>query len=249
MQLDVASLEEVVQVSGASPVVDVKSSAANTQLEDEILQNIPHSTRFQPDIIDLAPGVANSVALGGVQSSNALLMDGVDVSDPQGGTPWSFFNYNWIGEVQIVGLGANAEYGEFTGIAANSTVRSGSNNWSGLLEYWTIRPSWVGDNTGGITDPELAETFTPPEIKTNWDSTAQIGGPIVRDKLFFFTGFQYYKEETRPAGFVGGFESEKGSALHRQDQLGSHAVDSRRRVLRKGQVRCHRSFGRCPASA
>jgi hypothetical protein len=209
IDLAVATVEEVVEVSGASPVVDIKSSAVNTQIEEALLQSIPQSSRFQPDVIDLAPGVANSVAFGGVQSSNALLIDGVDVSDPQGGSPWSFFNYNWIGEVQIVGLGANAEYGEFTGIAANSVIRSGSNNWSGLLEYWTTRTNWVGDNTGDITDPELQETFTPPEIKSNWDSTAQIGGPIVRDKLFFFTGFQYYKRETRPAGFLGGFESEK----------------------------------------
>ena len=55
-----------------------------------------------PDIINLAPGVSSSVAFGGAQSSNALLMDGVDVSDPEGGTPWSFFNYNWVQEVQIV---------------------------------------------------------------------------------------------------------------------------------------------------
>jgi hypothetical protein len=209
VDLEVASVEEVVLVSGASPVVDIKSSAVNLQLDDALLQSIPHSSRFQPDVIDLAPGVANSVAFGGVQSSNALLMDGVDVSDPLGGSPWSFFNYNWVGEVQVVGLGANAEYGEFTGIAANSVIRSGSNNWSGLFEYWTTQSDWVGDNTGSITDPDLQDSFTPPEIKTNWDSTAQIGGPIVRDKLFFFTGFQYYRRETRPAGFLGGYESEK----------------------------------------
>jgi hypothetical protein len=131
------------------------------------------------------------------------------VSDPYAGSPWSFFNYNWVSEVQVVGLGANAEYGEFTGIAANSVIRSGSNNWSGLFEYWTTRSDWVGDNTGSITDPELQARFTPPEIKSNWDSTAQIGGPIIRDRLFFFTGFQYYVLETRPAGFQGGYESEK----------------------------------------
>ena len=82
------------------------------------------------------------------QDSNALLIDGVDVSDPDGGSPWSFFNYNWIQEVQVVGLGANAEYGEFTGAAANSIVRSGANRFSGLFEYLTERNSWLSDNTG-----------------------------------------------------------------------------------------------------
>src|SRR5437773_2259756 len=92
--LDVASTSETVNVVGAAPVVDVKSSASNTQITDSLLQNLP-TGRFQPSVINLAPGVTNNVAYGGTASSNALLMDGVDVSDPEAGTPWSFFNYNW----------------------------------------------------------------------------------------------------------------------------------------------------------
>lgn len=163
-QLAIASVAETITVSGESPVVDVKTSSANTQIDDKTLQNLP-TGRFQPDVINLAPGVNGDVAFGGTQSSNALLIDGVDVSDPSGGTPWSFFNYNWIGEVQVVSLGANAEYGEFTGVAANSTVRSGSNKFSGLLEYWTERNSWLSDNTGGLP-ADLQDAFEPLEIKT-----------------------------------------------------------------------------------
>ena len=102
-----------------------RAQSASVQIDNELLQNLP-TQRFQPDVINLAPGITNSVAYGGTASSNALLIDGVDVSDPDGGSPWSFFNYNWIQEVQVVGLGANAEYGEFTGAAANSIVRSGA---------------------------------------------------------------------------------------------------------------------------
>jgi Carboxypeptidase regulatory-like domain len=87
--LAIASVSETVMVTGESPVVDVKSSASNTQLTDAMLQNLP-TGRFQPDIINLTPGVSGNVAFGGAQSSNALLMDGVDVSDPESGTPWSF---------------------------------------------------------------------------------------------------------------------------------------------------------------
>jgi outer membrane receptor protein involved in Fe transport len=204
--MEIASVAETVTVIGESPVVDVTSSASSTNLTDEILQNVPIG-RFQPDVINLAPGVNNDVAFGGTDSSNALLMDGVDVSDPDGGSPWSFFNYNWIGETQIVALGSNAEYGEFTGIAANSVVRSGGNNFSGLLEYWTTRGNWIGDNTGSLP-PELREDFEPNQYDAWWDLSAQIGGPILRDRLFFFTGFQYYKQKFRPAGFTGGWRTE-----------------------------------------
>ena len=207
VSLAVASVSETVQVTGESPVVDIKSSASNTQLTDAMLQNLP-TGRFQPDIINLTPGVNSQVAYGGSQNSNALLMDGVDVSDPEGGTPWSFFNYNWVEQVQIVSLGANAEYGQFTGLAANSIIRSGSNRWSGLAEYLTERKSWIADNTTSLP-ASLRTTFTPREIKTYWDTSAQVGGPIMKDKLFFFTGFQYFDKADRPAGYTGDFTTEK----------------------------------------
>ncbi len=205
--LSIASVSETVQVSGDAPVVDVKSSAANTQLTDAMLQNLP-TGRFQPDIINLTPGVSANVAFGGAQSSNALLMDGVDVSDPEGGTPWSFFNYNWVEQVQVVSLGANAEYGEFTGVAANSIIRSGSNKFTGLGEYLFERKNWLAVNTTSLSDA-LQKTFTPREIKSYWDSTGQIGGPIAKDKLFFFSGIQYFNRQDRPAGYTGNFTSEK----------------------------------------
>src|SRR5262249_43075882 len=207
VSLSVASVSETVEVAGESPIVDVKSSASNTQLSDAMLQNLP-TGRFQPDIINLAPGVSGNTAFGGTQSANALLMDGVDVSDPEGGTPWSFFNYNWIEQVQIVSLGANAEYGEFTGLAANSIVRSGSNAFHGLGEYLMERKNWLATNTSSLSE-DLQKTFTPREIDSYWDTTAQIGGPIVRDKLFFFSGFQYRNIADRPAGFTGDFTTEK----------------------------------------
>jgi hypothetical protein len=205
--LAVASVSETVQVVASAPVIDVKSSASNTQISESTLQNLP-TGRFQPDIINLTPGVNSNVAFGGSQSSNALLMDGVDVSDPEGGTPWSFFNYNWVEQVQIVALGANAEYGGFTGLAANSIVRSGSNKWTGLAEYLMERKNWIADNTTSLS-ADLRKTFTPREIKSYWDTTEQIGGPLVKDKLFFFTGFQYFNRQDRPAGFSGNFTSEK----------------------------------------
>jgi hypothetical protein len=205
--LSVAAVSETVQVTGESPVVDVKSSASNTQLTDALLQNLP-TGRFQPDVINLTPGVTSSVAFGGTAGSNALLMDGVDVSDPESGTPWSFFNYNWVEQVQVVSLGANAEYGEFTGVAANSIIRSGSNKFTGLGEYLLERKNWLADNTTSLSS-DLQKTFTPREIKSYWDSTAQVGGPIMKDKLFFFSGFQYFNRQDRPAGYTGDFTSEK----------------------------------------
>ncbi len=97
----------------------------------------------------LAPGVNpnNLTAFGsGGESSNAYMIDGVDTSDPEGGTQWLFANYNWFQEVQVIGLGAPAEYGGFTGVASNSLIRSGGNRFSGLFETLFQNKGMIGDN-------------------------------------------------------------------------------------------------------
>src|SRR4051812_15294589 len=65
--LPVASVSETVQVLAESPIVDVKSSASPTQITTAMLENLP-TGRFQPDIINLTPGVTSNVAFGGSQS-------------------------------------------------------------------------------------------------------------------------------------------------------------------------------------
>jgi hypothetical protein len=196
-------LTDTIEVTGSAPTVDVKSSAAQKNLTEEILEFIPYSSRFGPDAIILAPGVNpnNLTAYGsGGESSNAYLIDGVDTSDPEGGTQWMFANYNWFQEVQVIGLGAPAEYGGFTGVASNSLIRSGSNRFSGLIETLFQNSSFIGDN---VSDEvlDLNPDLTPDTIDYVTDSTFQVGGPIQRDKLWFFTSFQYYRPNTAPSGY------------------------------------------------
>ncbi len=177
-------LTDTIEVTGSAPTVDVKSSAAQKNLTEEILEYIPYSSRFGPDAIMLAPGVnpnnLSSFGSGGT-SSNAYMIDGVDVSDPEGGTQWLFANYNWFQEVQVIGLGAPAEYGGFTGVASNSLFRSGGNRFSGLFETLFQNDALSGDN---ISDELLEQNpdLTPGNIDYLTDTTFQVGGPIRRDK-------------------------------------------------------------------
>ena len=85
-------------------------------------------------LLNYAPGINSSSAYGAQGSyGNALLLDGVDTRDPEGGSAWTFFNQNLIEEVQIGGLGAPAEYGGFTGAIINTVTKSGGNAFSGLF--------------------------------------------------------------------------------------------------------------------
>jgi hypothetical protein len=204
-KLEVGGLQETVTITGESPVVDVKSSAAQKNLTEEVMENIPFTSRFGPGAMLLAPGVNpnNYSSYGsGQSSSNAYMIDGVDVSDPEGGTIWVFANHNWIQEVQVIGLGANAEYGGFTGVASNSLFRSGSNAFRGLFETLYENDSLTGNN---VTDELLEENedLTPGRTEYVTDTTFQIGGPIRRDQLWFFTSVQYYRPKTAPAGYPG----------------------------------------------
>jgi hypothetical protein len=201
--LEVGGMAENVTVSGESPTVDVKSSAAQKNLTPEVMSYVPFTNRFGPGAMLLSPGVNpnNYTSYGsGGSSSNAYMIDGVDVSDPEGGTIWVFANHNWIQEVQVIGLGANAEYGGFTGVASNSLFRSGSNRFSGLVETLFENDALTGSNT---TPEILAQNpdLTAPTTDYVTDTTAQIGGPLKRDKLWFFTSVQYYRPRTAPAGY------------------------------------------------
>jgi hypothetical protein len=203
VKLEVGGLAEAVNVVGESPIVDVKSSAAQTNLSTDILEYVPFTNRFGPAAMLMAPGVhpTNYSSYGsGASSSNAYMIDGVDVSDPEGGTIWLFANYNWIQEVQVIGLGANAEYGGFTGVASNSLFRSGSNAFHGLFETLYENDALTGSNT---SDAILEENPNLRAGTTDYvtDSTFQIGGPFKRDKLWFFTSFQYYRPKNASSGY------------------------------------------------
>ncbi|MGB2716510.1 MAG: TonB-dependent receptor [Vicinamibacterales bacterium] len=202
-RLEIGGFQDRVTVAGGAPVVDVQSSSAQKNLTEEVMENIPFTSRFGPGAMLLAPGVNpmnySSYGSGG-QSSNAYMVDGVDVSDPESGTIWLFSNHNWIQEVQVIGLGAAAEYGGFTGSASNSLFRSGSNMFKGLFETLYENDALTGTN---VSDAILDENedLTPGKTEYVTDTTFQIGGPIKRDKVWFFTSFQYYRPKTAPASF------------------------------------------------
>jgi hypothetical protein len=202
-RLEVGGFAESVNVQAESPVVDVKSSASQKNLDTQVLENVPFASRFGPGAITLAPGVNpnnNSAYGSGGSSGNAYMIDGVDVGDPESGTVWVFANYNWIQEVQVIGLGAGAEYGGFTGVASNSLFRSGSNKFHGLFETLFENGALTGSNTNAAllkANPSLKSGTT--DYLT--DNTLQVGGPIKLDKLWFFTSGQYYRPKTAPAGY------------------------------------------------
>ena len=201
-QLKPATVTEEVTVIAQSPTVDVKSTeTASVTLSNEILRNIPYS-QFTSDIVNMAPGVNNDSAYGASSGTGiAYNMDGVGVGDPDAGTAWVFLDHNIVEEAKIMGVGLPAEYGNFTGVIFNLVTKSGGNAFSGHMEFnrqLSGTRFWQAHNNGAYTDdfPDL----TAPSSNL-FDINAHFGGPIVKDKLWFYAGGQYYRTKDRPTGF------------------------------------------------
>jgi hypothetical protein len=157
-------------------------------------------TNAATSLLNYSPGVNNGAAFGGAAgASNALLLDGVDTRDPEGGTAWTFFNYNLVESVEVGGLGQPAEYGGFQGAVVNSITKSGGNAFSSLFEYRYTNKDLRGDN---ITDEIKRQnpSLLASGVDRLDDYTVQLGGPLRRDKAFFFGSIQRYSVKEDPDG-------------------------------------------------
>lgn len=200
--MKVSGREEIVDVIGEAPVVDSTSSATDNNLSQDLLFNLPiRPNNAAVQLLNYTPGINNGSAFGGdSDTGNALMLDGVDTRDPEGGSAWTFFNFNIVDEFQIRGLGAPAEYGAFTGVVVNTITRSGGNQWSGLFDAVYSDTGLGSDNTTAQITSENPALADPAIVTKLFDFTTQLSGPIIRDKLFFFASAQRYKRTQDPSG-------------------------------------------------
>jgi hypothetical protein len=201
--LQIKGQTETVEVSATASQVDVRSAATETSVSSQMLQMTPLYSSTATGLLNAAPGINNSSAYGGQASyGNALLLDGVDTRDPEGGSAWTFFNQNLIEEIQVGGLGAPAEYGGFTGAIINTITKSGGNRFTGLFSYRYTNDDLAGSN---ISNEQLAQNEDLGDsavTKKLGDYTVQMGGPLKQDRAFFFLSVQRYYATTDPIGPV-----------------------------------------------
>lgn len=198
--LEVGGLQETLQVTAAM-TVDTTSTATDNVIDQALLFQMPLSrTNAAVSLLNYSPGVNGGAAFGGAAgASNALLLDGVDTRDPEGGGAWTFFNYNLVESVEVGGLGQPAEYGGFQGAVVNSITKSGGNAYSSLFEYRYTGKDLRGDNISSTIKGENPSLLASGVDRLD-DYTVQLGGPIKRDKAFFFGSIQRYSVKEDPDG-------------------------------------------------
>ncbi|HPC83444.1 MAG TPA: TonB-dependent receptor [Thermoanaerobaculaceae bacterium] len=189
--MELAGAVEEVTVTGDAPLVSVVSNTVSNNLTQDFIERQP-LPRDVNQLINYTPGVNNDRAFGATQeNANAYNLDGMSVSDPGSGQHWLLPNLDWLKEVQVMGLGAAAEYGGFTGAMLNMVTKSGGNEVSG-----DIRAYYTG---GSLTSDNAPEGFKyTSEKESDYDLSVAVGGAFAKDKLWYFVSGEEVRTKTKP---------------------------------------------------
>jgi hypothetical protein len=198
--LQLAARTEQVNVTAQTPAPIATTTVAQTFRKQE-LDALPVGRRPQ-DVAELAPNLTNNtpnasqVTIGGATAfDNVFLMNGVDINDNLFGTPHGLYIEDAIQEMNILTGGISAEWGRFTGGVINVVTKSGGNTFSGGFRENFSNPNWIDE-----TPRERANNITHKDILSK-SHEGVFGGPIVRDRLWFFSAARYENADT-PLTFV-----------------------------------------------
>ena len=204
--LKLAGVSETVNVAGESPLIDVKQNAAFATIHRETIDRIPKGRDFQ-SILKTAPGAQEESKSGGIQidgasgSENRWVIDGMDTTNLQTGVSGKTMLLDFIQEVQVKSSGYNAEFGGATGGVVNVLTKSGSNQFHGQAGTYYQNDGLQGDrritNRFNPQHTNIAESnlLNPDDDWTYWSPMGDIGGPLFRDKLWFYGSAAYTKND------------------------------------------------------
>jgi hypothetical protein len=192
-QMQVGGLTEVVSVV-ASSVVTAVSTGANyrSDMIDKLAapRTIQGVAELAPGLTDNTPNAGQVTIGGGFAYDNQFLVDGVDVADNLFGTANNLFIEDAIEEVQVLTSGISAEYGRFGGGVVQAITKSGSNRFAGSFRNNVYKPSWT-TQTPYEEERDLERTGDVQNIQ-EWT----IGGPVLRDRLWFFHAGRHQSTST-----------------------------------------------------
>jgi hypothetical protein len=245
VQMAVSTQQETITVVAEAPVVDSATTEITTNYNREWVENAPVRRFTFFDLVNASPGVAPSTqtssrsqAFGSASNENLYLLDGTDFTAPYTGAAWPWPNTDAIEEVQVLSLGANAEYGNVGGAVFNIVTRQGSNQFHGDGNYYF--------QTDGLTDRNTtdAQDGGQPYNRARFqDTTWQLGGPIMQDKLWFFGSFQYQEDWESQPGTPADFPA-KSNAKRYFWKL-NYSLNQNNRI----QVQTHDDFYEIPERA
>ena len=180
-----------------APNIDTATASTGVEINQELLQNTAVRGRTFESVISLAPGAADVAPRGvaggdigvsfsgSVGNENNILIDGLNTTDLAFGLPSTQLHQYFIKEINVIGGGYQAEYGRATGGVISIATKSGSNEFHGSV-FGSVAP-WQANATPIARLGEAISTST--RILRQYDMGFDLGGPIVRDHVWFYVGF------------------------------------------------------------
>jgi len=187
--------EETVIVSGQAPTVDRQTTTKSANLDIQFLEYIP-ALRTLASYLNITPGANNDSIHGGSVRDTSYNLDGLNLSDPVVGGQGVSFGLDIMEEISVESGGLAAEYGQARGAVLNIVSKSGGNKFSGTASIYYRHESLQSDNT---QDTPLKGQKSG--YKYELDTGLTLGGPIVKDKLWFFLNISINKREQLIAGY------------------------------------------------
>jgi len=202
LALKVGGVNEVVEVIGAAPVIDTSSTTAGGVLDSDTLSRLPVGRNFT-DTLYLVPGVSDSSGLGRANPSiaggsgleNNYVVDGVNITDTGFGAIGAYnstfgslgsgVTTDFIKETQVKTGGFEAEYGQATGGVVNVVTKGGGNEFHGSV-FGFFRPDAMESSWKQF---QAANGIVNTTGRQDGDVGVSLGGPLAKDKLFFFGTF------------------------------------------------------------
>ena len=253
--LQVGTLEETIVVTGASPTVDVINNTAEFVADRDVLDSIPTAVRNTPLRALLLPGTQVTPFVlgqytmsvhGSASQDTVIAIDGMRVNNLCGSGQFSGFYMNdaAIEEVTFT-TGAESAEMQAGGLRINSTPKDGGNTFSGTFFLWGAAGSLQSDNR---SDEVKAAGVPEPGIDFTYQINPSIGGPIVRDKLWFYFTYKFEDNKIfvassqfagrqprlppKPGQLQRGHPADVAGDAARQDPLLPRSAVQRRRLQR-----------------
>ena len=203
IELRVGSLEESVLVTGESPVVDVQNARRQQVIAGPVLSTLPTSRSYN-NVLQLVPSVTAGdgniqlrptmllfTAHGGSTQDGRLTVDGINTGSSRGGSGVSSYVPDVQNATEVVfTISGNLGEAETGGPQMTVVPKTGGNQFNGSFFANGVNEAMQGDN---FTDRLRASGLTaPPKVIKLFDMQASAGGPIQRDRLWFFFNFRRF---------------------------------------------------------
>ncbi len=190
--MKVATLQETITVAGESPLVETQKSDLAGRVTATQVESLPLNGRNWLDLVALVPGARGNpgtirAGFGGSDMAK-YQVDGVDVSGQCCGGANQGYSQENIQEFEVITNRYDAEYGRAAGVVINAVTKSGSNQIRGTA-FAFLRDSDLGDAPNFFT--HKVETFHEKQMGANG------GGPIRRDRAFYFASYEYQHRDLK----------------------------------------------------